>query len=200
METPIAMPAAPGNREISWVMDSVVARSSSPFSLTEQVYAWPGQRWSVVLKLPPMEKNDALAWQTFFADLNGAEGTFWVGESAFIHTSEVDFGTPYLDGDHTSGAAVSTAGWNPLQRVLYKGQKIEIAGRIRQVIADCYSDDAGTAIVKCWPHARSLASGIPLVWYQPKGVFRARSVPEFTWDKNRVQSGFQFSADEVILP
>lgn len=200
METPIALPASPGNREISWVMDSAVSRSTSPFSLTEQVYAWPGQRWAVVMKLPPMSIDDALAWQAFFADLNGTEGTFWVPESDFLHTDEIDFGTPVLDGAHVSGQSINTTGWTTNALVLTKGQKIEVAGRIRQVVADVYSDSAGDAIVKCWPHARSLTDGMPITWYQPKGVFRARSVPEFTWDKNRLQAGFQFSADEVILP
>ena len=200
METPIALPDKPSARELSWVMDSTVARSTSPFSLTEQVYAWPGQRWSVIMKLPPMLTDEALAWQAFFADLNGVEGTFWAGEPGFLRTPDVDFGMPYLDGDHSAGAAVKTAGWNPDQRVLYKGQKIELAGRIRQALADTYSDDTGLATVRCWPHARSLSGEVPLIWQNPQGVFRLRSVPEFTWDKHRMQAGFQFSADEVILP
>ena len=200
METPIALPSSPGAREISWVMDSAVSRSMSPFTLTEQVYEWPGQRWAVVMKLPAMSQADALAWQAFFADINGAAGTFWIPESTFLHTAETDFGTPELAGDHTAGPSVNTRGWNANQLVLTKGQKIEIGGRIRQVVADVYSDETGLAVVKCWPHCRDLSDELPVIWYQPKGVFRARSVPEFNWQTNRLQAGFQFSADEVILP
>ena len=201
METPIPLPVRPGAREISWVMDSAVSRSSSPFSLTDQVYEWPGQRWATIIKLPSMAVADGQAWQAFFAELNGAAGTFWVpAEPGFAAEAGIDFGAPELDGAHTSGSAVNTTGWNPLMRVLRKGQKIQIAGRIRQVVAEVYSDADGKAVVRCWPHCRSLADGMEIVWQNPQGVFRVRSVPEFTWDKNRLQAGFQFSADEVILP
>lgn len=200
METPIALPERPGNREVSWIIDSAVARSSSPFSFAEQVYEWPGQRWRVVLKLPPMAPEDGLAWQAFFVDLNGAAGTFWVHDPRFLRTDDVDFGAPEMDGAHVGGSTIQTRAWNPNQRVLTRGQKVEIGGRIRMVTTDVYSDATGKASFKCWPHCRNLADGQAIEWQDPRGVFRAASVPEFTWDKSRLQAGFQFSADEVILP
>lgn len=200
MEAPIAIPERPGNREVSFVMDSAVARSASPFSLTEQVYVWPGQKWRCIMKLPAMAATDALAWQAFFADLNGMAGTFWVHDVPFIRPTEIDFGLPELDGAHVSGPIVKTRGWNPLMRVLFRGQKIEVGGRLRQVMADTYSDSGGKAEIRCWPACRGLADALPVEWQDPKGVFRASSVPEFTWDVNRLQNGFQFSTDEVILP
>lgn len=199
METPIAMPESPGNRELSFVMDSAVGRSVSPFSFTEQVYVWPGQRWRVILKLPAMTAADAFAWQAFFGELNGMAGTFWVHDPHFARTSEVDFGLPQLDGAHTAGATFQSRGWNPDMRVLFKGQKIEVGGRLRQVLDDVYSDADGKAEVRCWPACISLVDGQAIEWQNPRGVFRASSVPEFTWDKARLQAGFQFSAEEAIL-
>ena len=200
MEAPIPLPDSPGAREVSWVMDSAVARSVSPFTLTEQVYAWPGQRWSVILKLPPMSVEDGQKWQGWFAKLNGAEGSFYVRDSAFLETTELGLGTPELAGDHVAGTSVLTRNWTPDRLVLAVGQRVEIGGRIRQATEDCYSDAAGNATLSVWPHCRALPDAQPVVWYQPRGVFRLRSVPEFTWDRNRMQAGFQFSADEVILP
>lgn len=200
METPIALPESPGNREVTFVMDSAVARSGSPFSLTEQVTIWPGQRWRMILKLPPMRIPDAQAWEAFFGDLNGAAGTFWAHVPRFTRAQEIDFGLPELDGAHASGPAIKTRFWNPNQRVLFKGQKFEVGGRIRIALADVYSDAAGKADVRCWPNCWTLADGQALEWQDPKGVFRCDSVPEFTWDKNRLGAGFQFSAGEVILP
>lgn len=200
METPITIPERPGNREVSFVMDSAVSRSSSPFSLTEQVYVWPGQRWRCIMKMPAMAVEDALAWQAFFADLNGMAGTFWVHDAPFVRPSEIGFGNPELDGPHVSGPVIKTRLWNPLQRVLFRGQKIEVGGRLRQVIEDVYSDAAGKALVKCWPQCRGLTDALAIEWQDPRGVFRADSVPDFTYDKTRLQAGFQFSASEVILP
>lgn len=200
MEDPLELPPEPGTRELSWIMDSAVSRSSSPFTLSEQVYVWPGQRWRCVIKLPPMLPGDGLAWQAFFADLNGMAGTFFLQEASFIRTTELAFGMAELDGAHVSGGTVKTRSWTPNMRVLWKGQKIEIGGRIRQVLADVYSDNDGLAELRCWPSCRSLADGQEVEWQNPRGVFRPSSVPEFTWDKNRLQNGFQFAADEVILP
>ncbi|MES2706070.1 MAG: hypothetical protein V4726_05640 [Verrucomicrobiota bacterium] len=200
METPIELPPLPGTRELSWVMDSAVSRSQSPFTLAEQVYVWPGQRWGVILKLPSMGEDDALSWQAFFADLNAMAGTFWLPETSFLRIREIDFGLAELDGAHVSGATVRTRGWTPDMRVLKKGQKIEIGGRFRMVLEDVYSTDAGKALVRCWPHCRSLPDSMAVEWQAPRGVFRPASVPEFTWDKNRLQAGFQFSASEAILP
>jgi hypothetical protein len=200
MEAPIPLPASPAFAEFSWVKESAVARSDSPFSLTQQVYAWPGQRWSIILKLPAMSVEDGQAWEAFFGDLNGAEGCFFARESLFMQGQEIDLGTPELNGAHVSGSTILTRNWNPDRQILKKGQKIEIAGRIRQVLDDAYSDEGGNAALRVWPHCRSLPDGLPVIWYQPKGVFRAVSVPEFVWDKNRLLRGFQFSATECILP
>ena len=200
MEAPLAMPSAPGAREISWIQDSAVSRSGSPFTLAEQVYVWPGQKWSVVVKLPSMSVEAGQAWQAFFSDLNGEEGSFYVSDSAFLRTAELGLGLPELDGAHTSGSTVATRGWTPDRMVARKGQRVEIGGRCRQVIEDAYSDATGLCRLRCWPHCRDLPDSLAVIWQEPRGVFRLRSVPEFTWDRNRLLAGFQFSADEVILP
>lgn len=200
MESPIELPSSPGAREITWVHDSAVSRSTSPYTLVDQIYEWPGQRYRVIIKLPSMSIEDGRAWQAFFADINGAAGSFWVRDSAFLRTDELGLGLPEMDGLHVSGATIKTKGWAPDRQVLRRGQKFEVGGRLRTATADCYSDPNGKAQIKCWPHCRSLAGGQPIEWQTPKGVFRASSVPEFTWDRNRLQAGFQFSADEVILP
>jgi hypothetical protein len=200
METPIEMPERPAAREFSWIQESAVALSQSPMSLTEQRYVWPGQRQSVIIKLPPMSIQDGEAWQAFFSRLNGAEGSFCVRDSSFLQSDVLSLGTPELDGDHSAGAMVKTRGWSPDMLLLMKGKRVEIAGRIRILQQDAFSDADGKANLWVWPHCRSLLDAQPVVWHEPKGVFRARSIPEFVWDKNRLLAGFQFSADEVILP
>lgn len=148
-----------------------------------------------------MAIEDGRAWQAFFADLNGMAGTFRVPESGFLRTTEVDFGTPEIDGAFVSGLTVPTRGWVAnMANVLTKGQRIEIAGRMRMVMEDAHADNAGKAVIRFWPHARNLSDGHEVVWQYPHGVFRANSIPEFTWNSSRLQEGFQFSASEVILP
>lgn len=199
METPLELPPRPGTREVSWIQEVAAAKSISPFSLVGQVYDWGGKRWLIVVKMPAMSIEDGQAWQAFFGDLNGQAGTFFMRETSFIRETGIDYGMPELDGDHVTGVGVRTRLWTKNMQVLRKGQKIEIAGRIRMVLEDVFSDNDGTATVRCWPDCRSIPDGMGVTWQDPRGVFRVSSAPDFTWNKSRLQEGFQFSAEEVIL-
>lgn len=200
METPIEPPTKPGFASLTWVPDSAVAKSVSPFSFSEQAYAWPGQRWRIVAKLPSMKPEDGLAWMAFFLDLNGMGGTFWVRETSFLRTKALECGLPELDGPHASGRAVRTRGWTPNMQVLIKGQLFSVGGRVRRALGDVFSLPDGTAEIACWPFCRDLADSQPLEWKEPKGAFRMDEVPGFVFDENRLTAGFQFSASEAILP
>jgi hypothetical protein len=54
----------------------VVAVSESPYTFSQQVYQFPGQRWEIEVTLQPMDAISAALWTQFFSDLNGRAGTF----------------------------------------------------------------------------------------------------------------------------
>lgn len=76
MPFPLSLPSSPAPREVTIWRESVVAVTTSPFSLGEQVYVHPGKRWKLHITFPPMVEADAAAWYQFFFDMNGREGTF----------------------------------------------------------------------------------------------------------------------------
>jgi hypothetical protein len=52
------------------------ARSQSPFTLSEQIYSWAGQRWEIEAQLPRMKRAEAEIYHCFLAKLKGRQGTF----------------------------------------------------------------------------------------------------------------------------
>ncbi len=196
---PLTMPARPGFREVVWGMDSIVAVTESFLTFSQQVYAWPGQRWKCALKLPPMQVELAREWLGFFAALNGQEGTFLLSDSAFARRSVGDgLGHGEIYGAQPAGRVLLTRNWTPLMQVARTGDWLEIAGRLRRVLLPAYSDANGQAHLHIWPNTAALADGAPIEWLEPKGIFRLAAEVEILWDVNRMMSGLQFSAVEAI--
>lgn len=196
---PLRMPDAPGFREITWGMDSVVAVTESPFTFRQQTYAWPGQRWKCAVRLPPMRDANARNWMAFFATLNGQEGTFLLSDSSFALRAVGDgLGDPETDGAQAAGRAITTKGWTANKLVARAGDMFEIAGRLRRVMLDCHSDADGKATLAIWPNVTALDDGVPIEWLEPKGVFRLASEIESTWDINRMMAGLQFACIEAM--
>lgn len=196
---PLAMPATPGFKEVIWGMDSVVAIAENPFSFVQQAHAWHGQRWKCGLRLPPMRRDLALAWWAFFAALNGQEGTFLLTDSAFARKQITDsLGNPETIGAQPPGRSITTQGWLPYRQVVQAGDWIGVAGRLRRVLAPAYSDAAGQASIVIWPNMAATSASSSIEWLAPNGVFRLGAEIETTWDINRMMSGIQFSAVEVL--
>ncbi len=79
---PIALPASPTSRAITWRKRSAVASAVSPFTYQAQSYAWAGQAWAADVVLPPMTRANAETWIAALSSLNGAEGSFLLGDRA----------------------------------------------------------------------------------------------------------------------
>jgi hypothetical protein len=196
---PLRMPARPGFREVIWGMDSVVAVTESPFTFKQQTISWPGQRWKCGLRLPPMKLDLAREWFGFFASLNGQEGTFLLSDSAFARRQIGDgLGNPETDGAQTTGRAITTKGWTPLIQVGRSGDWLELAGRLRRVIAPAWSGADGKAKMLIWPHIGALEPDVHIEWLRPTGIFRLTSEIETTWDIQRMMAGLQFSCVEAL--
>jgi hypothetical protein len=197
---PLTMPARPGFREISWEMESVVGVTTSPFSLVQTVYAWPGQRFAATVRLPPMMPDLAREWIGFFHALNAQAGTFYLSDSKSLRLEEgADLGMPEVDGDHEAGSRVNSKEWPPNHVDLLKaGDLIEIAGRLRRVCFNTNSDGDGKAILHVWPHIAAMTDGTPIEWLNPRGIFRLTAAPPLAWGVAQLLEGITFGCVEAL--
>src|SRR4051812_39297190 len=79
---PLSLPAEFKSAEITFTPQSVVGVSESPYTLSEQVYVHPGQRIEATITMPAMKRDVAEPVVGFLLKLNGAEGTFYCGDTA----------------------------------------------------------------------------------------------------------------------
>ena len=198
LTAPYDMPAAPGFSQVSWNLLSVTAVSQSPFTLRSQVYEWPGQKLGAVVTTPIMNRENGLAWQAFFAQLRGRVGTFWFGDSAFANKQEAGLGMPETVAI-SQGREVSSTGWAPnTLGVVKAGDWLRIGGKLRKAITNADAAADGTAEFMVWPDMQAVPAGTPIIWQNPKGVFRLDAdVPELVWRTDRLLDSFTFTIVEA---
>lgn len=198
---PISCPATPGFNDLRWQARSAVASQESEFTYQEKVYAWSGQCRTLVASLPPMSLVDAKLWQAWAYKLNGIEGTFYAGDSVGKLSQGSPGGTPLVAGSGQTGQDLTTDGWtHSITGLLKAGDWLSIGDRLFTVLADVNSDGSGNATISVWPKIRTAYSDNAAISYgaSARGIFRLTDWPEMGWDINRLQTGFKFSAREVI--
>lgn len=194
---PITPPPTPGPVTVSWNQLSVTALSRSPFTLRGQVFAWPGQQLGAVVEMPVMRKQDASAWQAFFAALRGREGTFLFGDVARFCKEERALGLPETVGT-SQGRNVLSTNWRPETKVVSAGDWLSIGGKLRKVTQAGSSDTSGNAAFQVWPDMQAITEGAEIIWQGPKGIFRlTQDPPELVWQVNGWQAPFTFTCEEA---
>ncbi len=193
---PLTAPATPGNRSIRWTPRTVVGMAQSPFTGSQQVYAYPGQWWEVAVELPPMTDAVAGAWCGFFLALNGREGTFLLGDTVRKTrlgsvTGTLTIGAGAVANTTTLPIAGATGGFavgdwiqvgaasnSRLHRVVYvtPGVSLDVFPRLRTAYA------SGTAV--------NIAS--------PRGLFRLQAAVPWAYDARKICDGLTFNAVEVV--
>lgn len=162
---PLALPTVPVDppmRSLLIGAESQVAVSRSPFSYSEQVYCWPGQRWTAQIEVPRLTRADAGVWQAWIASLNGAEGTFLMGDP-LATLRGAGGGTPAVSGQVTTATqSLPTKGWPNTTAILKAGDYLQIGtglgARLHMVLEDVSSDGSGNATVSIWPAFRAPAA------------------------------------------
>ena len=74
---PLATPTNKTIQQVAFFARNTVAISQSPFTYSQQVHKWTGQRWEADITLPPMKRADAEEWISFLVSLKGSYGTFY---------------------------------------------------------------------------------------------------------------------------
>lgn len=202
---PISLPTSPTAREITITKRSVVGIAASPFTLQAQSYAWSGQVWLADVRLPPMLRADAEAWIAKLISLNGAEGSFLLGDTANKTARGAATGSPLVKGASQTGYDLITDGWtNGVTGILKAGDWIQLGSgstaRLYKVMADANSNGSGEATLTLWPALRSSpADNAVITVSSPMGRFMLAEEISWNIDEAKVY-GLSFRAVEDLRP
>lgn len=197
----------PSNRQISAVRMTtvdIVGQNISPFTATQQTYKYQGQYWEADITLRPMTRDEAEYWISFLLKLNGAYGTFLLGDPNGAVPRGVATGTPVVNGANQTGNELVTDGWTTSTTgILKAGDYIQLGtgstSRLYKVLDDVNSDGSGNATLTIYPDLRtSPADNETITVNSPKGVFRLSS-NQSAWDiKESAIYGITFGAREAL--
>lgn len=197
---PLSLPSSPAPREITWIAQSAVGRSESPFTLTRQTYDYGSSRLRAIVSIPPMTRSKANDWLAFFAKIRGGE--FYLGDSsrADVTTSE----TPRVKTQASSGSTLSTELWTPsTSNLLAPGDWFDVvASNGKKCLFQCLeavaSDGSGEATISIFPNVRTtIAAATSLNFASPQGVFVIDDAPSLSFDSSKLLKGFSFDCSQV---
>lgn len=189
---PINTPTNIGIANITFMAESAVAVSQSPFTFQQQVVAHPGQRWAASISLPPMLKQDAEPWVSFLLSLYGQVGTFLLS----------DPNNPAPRGTATSATLTGVAGTTSpaitMTGTLLAGDYISITSGSSVRLHKVVQDRNGSGTIEIWPSLRESVTDAPLTLTQAKGRFRLKeNVTQ--WNINEMSTyGITFDCVEVL--
>jgi len=184
---PLSMSVLRTPRRIKFNTMSNVAMSQSPFTGAQQVYAHAGQYWSAEVQLPPMKRADAEAWLGFILSLNGAEGTFLMGDPVNTTPRGTATGTPVVKGASQTGNTLTTDGWsNSITGIMKAGDWFQLGtgltSTLHKMRQDANSDGVGEAVLEFWPAMRTApADNAALTISSPRGLWRLADNQQ-SWD------------------
>jgi hypothetical protein len=182
-------------RSMTMRMKRVVGVSESPFTLEQQVYEHQGARWEAEITLPPMNLDEARAWEAFFISLRGRKGTFLMGNplhNAFVTGVALSGTAPARS---TSISVTGGAG-----QTINAGEYFQIGtgldSHIHQVVETITLD--GSDVLTIEPPLRTSYNNDSLNFTQPKGVWRLSSNDvEWSIDSASIY-GFTFACQEAL--
>lgn len=201
----ITVPTSICVADVTFYIDRVAANTSSPFSLIEQTFKWPGEQWRVDFSLANIT-NKLLAgqWKAFGTACEGSYGMFLMGDPGARIPSGVATGTPQVDGGGQSGNSLNVKGLTTgVTNILRAGDMVQVgtgtASRLHMQMVDVNSNGSGKATLTLQPALRySPANNLAVNFHDAKGMFRLSS-NTFSW---RQRPGpvwtIQFQAEEVV--
>jgi len=201
---PVSLPTSPAPKDMEWGGMTVAGKNVSPYTLGQETFEWPGNRWRVSVRYPPMTRAQGDAVVAALISLYGV-GTFLLGPAGPGKTAKgVATGTPLVNGANQVGKELVTDGWTiSVTGILKAGDFIQrgsgVTSRLHVVLQDVNSDGSGNATLDIWPRIReSPADNSAIVVASPKGVFRlVGSEPKWDQDTAYVY-GVSFEAEEAL--
>ena len=192
---PLTPPTFPGFTRFELIQRVAVSRVASPFTGQQQVSAHQGGWWELSATLPFMVREVAAPWIAFLHSLNGAEGTFLMGDPLGRSPLGNASGSPQVKGASQTGKALITDTWTAnTDGVLLAGDYYQLGSgattRLYTSLQNLNTDGSGDATIDGFPRLReSPADNEALVLSNPRGTFRlAQNTVEISSDSSRVYS------------
>ena len=200
---PLTLPTATGIRTQNWGLRRITSLTQSPFTLQQQVYQHSGEQWNTTMTLPPMLKDNASIWLSFFLQLRGVRGTFKIGDQDRKTIQGTATGTVRVNGASQTGNQVALDGFTASRANVFKaGDYIQINSYMYMVTEDVSADGSGEANVKIEPALRQGIETInddTLVVYLNTTTIMRLDSNEFNWDTDQVSKyGISFACSEAL--
>lgn len=174
---PLSLPSARNPRRITFEMLSSAGMSTSPFSLSQQVYENPGEAWGATLELGEMNRADAETWVAFMASLRGRYGTALIGDPLGTSPQGTWAGAPLVNGAHVAQLRTVAVDGFTVGATGKAGDWIQFGSgsstRLHKVLQDFTANGSGQASIEIWPALRdALLDNAAFVTSSAKGLFR----------------------------
>lgn len=202
---PLSMPTSPSNFVTSdWRILRSVAYTQSPFTYGQQVSEFQGAVWTTTVTLPPMNRTDAGAWQSFFMQLHGIKGTFLLGDPDGKTIQGSASTVISVNGDHSIGAYdISVDGCTASSTEFKQGDYVQFGSgstsKLHMIVTDVTSDASGNATLPIEPPLKTALSDDDVVTYSDTKAVMRMDDNELSWTANHVSLyGITFSATEVL--
>lgn len=179
---------------------TVVADSTSPFTLEQEIFEHLGEMWRATVQLPPMERAEAEEWVAFALSLRGRVGTFLLGDPVGQSPRGTVSGNLLVNGaGQQRSKTVAIKSGTPGETIL-RGDYIELPNnRMHKNLTDATIDGGGLATLDIFPRVRDvLSDGATILTANTAGIWRIDGdIP--AWDIREAQIyGISFAAREAI--
>lgn len=146
---------------------------TSPLSGSSQTIEMPGARWTVAMNYVNAIDPDRGRLDAFLAAMRGQANRVNLYDIVKSVPAGTMRGTMVTVGTTAAGAVavtVQAAGQNAL--TLLAGDKLNIGGELKMVVADATSDGTGTIALTIEPPFRgTIAAGSGVTWNTPTALF-----------------------------
>ena len=152
-----------------------LTRDFESMSGSTQTLAIPGSKVTAQLTFRNLPAPVAKRLKALVFSLEGTSGRvrIWDFSSQLVGNPQPVLGHPVVTEAISMKKQFTSRGWTPSRRVLSLGDWVQVGDELKMVLADVYSDAAGTALVRISPMVRqNYPSGTPLVVARPCGVFK----------------------------
>ena len=159
---------------------------TSPLSGQVQTVELPGARWLCSLRYRNLLDPDRGLIEAFFAKLRGQANRFTIYDFTKPVPQGTMRGSPVTSGSTAAGATAFTisAGGGQANTTLVVGDKLNVGGELKIVVAAVTLNGSGVGTVTVEPPFRStIGGGSAVAWDRPTAVFMAVNtdwVAEFT--------------------
>lgn len=202
---PLTLPTSVLPVTQSWSIQRMAGVSESPFTGVQQTVEFDYAKWKATVSFPPMRRANASEFLIFLTKLHGRRGTFLMGDSdrrtpsnTIASGTTVTTTSNFAVNDIVLTITATDSGGNTVNPNFSKGDMIQIGSGAGSRLYMIVTDQGSGSSIQIEPKLKSsVAINTPIVFTNPKGLFRMDSNNQM-WDTNAVSNyGISFSCSEA---